>query len=98
MPPIIPPLTAPTAAPLPPPRPVIFPTAAAYLMTTWALSRVESSVVALFIYLQPLIASGLSIAFLGDRIAPREILGAVLVFASVYLALRRPGRARPRSR
>jgi len=76
---------------------VIFPTAAAYLMTTWALSRVESSVVALFIYLQPLIASGLSIAFLGDRIAPREILGAVLVFASVYLALRRPGRARPRS-
>jgi len=71
---------------------VIFPTAAAYLMTVWALARVESSVVALFIYLQPVIASGLSIALLGDRVSSREVLGAALVFASVYFTLRPPGR------
>jgi drug/metabolite transporter (DMT)-like permease len=71
---------------------VVFPTAAAYFMTVWALARVESSVVALFIYLQPVIATGLSIALLGDRIAPREALGAALVFVSVYFTLRPPGR------
>ena len=43
---------------------LVFPTAAAYLLAQWALAHVDSSVVAFFIYLQPLIATSLSRAML----------------------------------
>jgi drug/metabolite transporter (DMT)-like permease len=65
---------------------VVFPTAAAYLLTCWALARVESSVVAFFIYLQPAIAASLSFAVLGERPSGATVAGAGLVFAAVYLA------------
>ena len=72
---------------------VLFPTAGAYFLNYWALARLESSVVAFFIYLQPLIATTLSILFLGERLTPSIVAGAALIFCSVYLALRRrPGR------
>jgi drug/metabolite transporter (DMT)-like permease len=67
---------------------VVFPTALAYLLMYWALARVDSFLVALFIYLQPVIASTLSAAFLGERIGPRIVLGGGLIFLGVYLALR----------
>lgn len=67
---------------------VLFPTAAAYLMTYWALARVESSVVAFFIYLQPIVATGLAMALLGDRLAGHVAAGAALVFTGVYFAMR----------
>lgn len=67
---------------------VVFPTALAYLLNYWALARVQSSTVAFFIYLQPLIATSLSVAFLGDRLNGWMVAGAALVFLAVYLALR----------
>jgi drug/metabolite transporter (DMT)-like permease len=69
---------------------VLFPTALAYLLTYWALARVESSVVAFFIYLQPLIATSLSVALFGDRLTPALLAGAALIFLAVYLTLSRP--------
>lgn len=73
---------------------VLLPTAAAYFMIYWALGRADPSAVALFIYLQPVIASGLSALLLGERPRPTTILGAALIFLGVYLAVRRPsGRA-----
>ena len=68
---------------------VLCPTAGAYLISYWALARLESSVVAFFIYLQPVIASGLSILLLGDRPTATVWIGGSLIFAGVYLALRR---------
>ena len=68
---------------------VLFPTAGAYLISYWALARLESSVVAFFIYLQPVIATGLSILLLGDRPTATVWIGGSLIFAGVYLALRR---------
>lgn len=67
---------------------VLFPTAAAYLMTYWALARVESSVVAFFVYLQPVVAAGLAVTLLGDPLPAHVLAGAALVFAGVYFALR----------
>lgn len=67
---------------------VVFPTALAYLLNYWALARVESSTVAFFIYLQPLIATTLSVALLDDRLDGWMVAGAALVFLAVYLALR----------
>ena len=68
---------------------VIFPTVLAYYLNYWALARVESSLVAFFIYLQPLIATSLSVALFGERLTPLMLAGAGLVFLAVYLALHR---------
>jgi drug/metabolite transporter (DMT)-like permease len=68
---------------------IVFPTAGAYLLQYWALTRVESSVVAFFIYLQPLVATTLSVLLFGERPALRVFIGGALIFAGVYLALRR---------
>jgi drug/metabolite transporter (DMT)-like permease len=70
-------------------------TALAYLLISWALARDESSIVALFIYLQPIIAASLAVLFLGDRVGVRELLGALLVFGSVYLSVGGPVNRRP---
>ena len=68
---------------------VLFPTAGAYLVSLWALARVESSVVALFIFVQPLIAATLSALILRERPTPLVWFGASFIFAGVYFALRR---------
>ena len=46
---------------------VIFPTILAYYWNAWALARVEPSVVAVYIYLQPLIGFVSAIIFLGEK-------------------------------
>ena len=72
---------------------VLFPTAGAYWLQYWALARTDSSVVAFFIYLQPVIATSLAVAFLGERPGAQALLGALLIFAAVRLAVRSPDRA-----
>ena len=79
---------------------VIFCTVAAYILNAWALKRVESSLVALFIYLQPLIASTVAVVFQGERLGAETLLAAALIFGGVALALKSPSadmaaRARP---
>jgi len=70
---------------------VLFPTVLAYFLNFWALARVHSSQVALFIYLQPILASGLSVAFLGEKITPRLVVSSLLVFLGVLLATQELG-------
>ncbi len=67
---------------------VLFPTVLAYFLNYWALARVDSSRVALFIYLQPILASALSIGFLGEAVTARLIVSTVLVFLGVFFASR----------
>jgi drug/metabolite transporter (DMT)-like permease len=81
---------------------VVFPTAGAYVLISWTLARAEASLVALFVYLQPVIATILGIAFQHETLTLRTVAGALLIFAGVYLALNlspRPGlrRAAPAS-
>jgi drug/metabolite transporter (DMT)-like permease len=72
---------------------VIFPTAAAYVLISWTLARAEASLVALFIYLQPVIATLLGITFAGEELTARTVAGALIIFGGVYLALRGPASA-----
>jgi drug/metabolite transporter (DMT)-like permease len=72
---------------------ILFATAGTYLLNYWALARVDSSVVALFIYLQPLIAAVLSWTLLGERIGASTAAGGALIFAGVYIAIRAPARS-----
>lgn len=67
---------------------ILGPTGATYFLNSWALTRVESSQVALFVYLQPVIAAALSAAFLGEPITGRFVASALLVFCGVYFATR----------
>lgn len=67
---------------------VIFPTVLAYLLNSWALARVDSSQVALFIYLQPILASALSVMVLGEPLTARLAVASGLVFLGVLFATR----------
>jgi drug/metabolite transporter (DMT)-like permease len=64
-------------------------TAAPYLLNAWALSKVNPSTVAVFVYMQPLIGFGLAVAFLNEQIGSAFIAAAVLIFAGVYLVTKR---------
>jgi drug/metabolite transporter (DMT)-like permease len=68
---------------------VIFPTIMAYFWNAWALSRVEPSIVAVYIYLQPLMGFLAAIFFLGEHFSLRLLISAILVFAGVFLVTRR---------
>ena len=68
---------------------VLFPTILAYYWNTWALARVQPSVVAVYIYLQPLIGTFLAIFVLGEDWKPRIFLAMILIFTGVFLVTRK---------
>lgn len=72
---------------------VLVPTVGAYYLNAWALGRVAPSVVAVYVYLQPLIALALAPYLLGERVSPRTWVAAALIFAGVALVTAR-GRGR----
>lgn len=72
---------------------IIFPTVGAYYLNAWALTKVAPSTVAIYIYLQPLIAFGLAPLLLGEQSNSRTIVAAILIFAGVALVTKR-GRSR----
>ncbi|HEX7152907.1 MAG TPA: DMT family transporter [Thermoanaerobaculia bacterium] len=66
------------------------PTVAAYLLSAWALRHAESSLVATYTYLQPVMASVLGALFLGEEIHAIVLVAAVLIFGGVWLAGKAP--------
>jgi drug/metabolite transporter (DMT)-like permease len=67
---------------------VLVPTVLGYYLNLWALKRVESSVVAIFVYLQPVVTASLALPLLGERISPRLLPAAALIFAGVWVSSR----------
>lgn len=61
-------------------------TAIPYLLNNWALSRVKSSVVAVYILLQPLVAGVLGRVYLGERFGPHAAVAGALVVSGVILS------------
>ena len=64
-------------------------TAAPYLLNAWALSKVNPSTVAVFVYLQPLIGFTLALLFLGESITGIFLFSSALIFAGVFLVTRK---------
>jgi drug/metabolite transporter (DMT)-like permease len=64
---------------------ILVPTVGAYYLNAWALGRVTPSTVAIYIYLQPLIAFALAPLVLGERLNARTGSAALLIFAGVAL-------------
>ncbi|MBK8811952.1 MAG: DMT family transporter [Acidobacteria bacterium] len=68
---------------------VIFPTILAYYFSAFSISRVEPSVVAVYVYLQPLIGFVSAIIFLDEHFSIRLFVASILVFVGVYLVTRK---------
>ncbi len=64
-------------------------TAGPYLLNAYALSKVNPSIVAVYIYLQPIIGFILAVIFLNEFIDLKFAVAAVLVFAGVWLTTMR---------
>jgi drug/metabolite transporter (DMT)-like permease len=62
---------------------ILVPTVAAYYLNAWALGRVAPSIVAIYVYLQPLIAFAVAPMILGEQLNSRTWLAAGLIFAGL---------------
>lgn len=68
---------------------VLFPTILAYYWNAWALARLAPSIVAVYVYLQPLIGFILAVFFLGEKFSARLLSSAILIFLGVFLVTRK---------
>jgi drug/metabolite transporter (DMT)-like permease len=62
------------------------PTIAAYLLNAWALAHTDSSLVAAYTYLQPVMTVVLAAMFLGEQVRPIAIVAGAMIFAGVWVA------------
>jgi drug/metabolite transporter (DMT)-like permease len=62
---------------------VVVPTVGAYYLNSWAITRVSPSIVAVYIYLQPLLAFGLAPMVLGEQLNSRTLVACGLIFFGV---------------
>ena len=60
----------------------------AYLLNAWALRFVNSSVVGIFVYLQPIFASVIAVSIGQDSLGWQKTAYSLLIFAGVYLVTR----------
>lgn len=67
---------------------IIFPTIFAYFWNAWALARVEPSIVAVYVYLQPLIGTFLALFLLKEEWNYRILPAMILIFIGVFLVTR----------
>ena len=65
---------------------VVFPSILAYYLSVWALRRTASSLIAMYVYLQPLLTAVGAPIILHERVTARAGLSAVLIFAGLALA------------
>lgn len=70
---------------------VVSTTCIAYVLNTYALKELSSSVVSAYIYLQPLLAAFIAISLGKDRLSWIKIVSAILIFLGVYL-VSKPGK------
>lgn len=67
---------------------IVGPTVGAYVLNGWALARAESSTVAIYTYLQPVIATLLAAALLGESVSGIVLAGGALIIAGVAAGTR----------
>jgi len=68
---------------------IVLPTAGAYYLSGWALARVPPSTVAVYSYLQPLIAFAVAPIILGESLSRHAVIASLLIFAGVLVVTRR---------
>ncbi|MFN7998676.1 MAG: DMT family transporter [Bryobacteraceae bacterium] len=63
----------------------LFPSVLAYLIYYYALTHITASRVSAFSYLQPVFATAMGVAILGEHLSASVIVGGAIIFAGVYL-------------
>lgn len=67
---------------------VLFPTLLTYLLNLWALRRASSNLVAVYIYLQPLIAAAVApLVLRGEGVTPRAAFAGAAIFLGLGLVI-----------
>lgn len=59
---------------------------AAYFFWNWGLSKMPASKVGVFLYADPVASALIALPLLGEKISFSDILGAVLIFAGIFIA------------
>lgn len=67
-----------------------FATIGTYFCNVYALKIVNSTVVSIYIYLQPLIATTIALVFAKDELSLVKVCAAILIFVGVYLVSKSP--------
>ena len=70
---------------------IVFGSVVSYALFAYVLTELAASRVAAFNYLQPVIASGLAIWLLSERLTSKVVMGGSLILAGVYLTERERG-------
>ena len=71
---------------------LIFTTFFAYLFNNLALQKLNSSVVSIYIYLQPIIATLIAVIFIKDKLDLLRIIAGIMIFSGIYLVSYRKNR------
>jgi len=66
---------------------IVFCTVLPYFWNSWALARTHASRVALYIFVQPLIASAVAVAVLGERLTARTAAAALLILSGLAISV-----------
>ncbi|HKW98647.1 MAG TPA: DMT family transporter [Bryobacteraceae bacterium] len=66
----------------------LFPSAVCYLIYYYALTHISASRVSAFIYLEPVIATIMAVAFLGEQVTTPLVASGTVIFTGVYLTER----------
>jgi drug/metabolite transporter (DMT)-like permease len=64
---------------------VVFPSFLTYLLSIWALKRTASSLVAMYVYVQPVVTAYAAPLILGERVTARAGTAAAIIFAGLAL-------------
>jgi drug/metabolite transporter (DMT)-like permease len=70
---------------------IVFGSVISYLLFAYVMTELAASRAAAFNYLQPVIASGLGIWVLSERLTSKVLIGGALILAGVYLTERERG-------
>jgi drug/metabolite transporter (DMT)-like permease len=68
---------------------LFFATFVVYLLNIWSLKFVNSSVVGIYIYLQPIVSTLVAVSFRGDQLDLLTVLYSLLIMVGVYLVSKR---------
>lgn len=69
---------------------VFFTTILAYFLNNYSLTRISPAANSSFIYLQPIFATILALAFSKDQLQLIEVVAALFIFVGVYFVIRKP--------
>lgn len=68
---------------------LFFATFVVYILNIWSLKFVNSSVVGIYIYLQPIVSTLVAVSFRGDQLDLLTVLYSLLIMVGVYIVSKR---------